>query len=153
MFYLRVAILGDRSSLSLYTFNGLREERECGSSKPGSKCNASNNNYRDLHIYIYLEQRVRYQNSIYFPFRTAVPSRGQTTWNLSSLSPNRGCSTKRVELVANRYNIPGIRYFTASWWYYHRRGAPASSWTASINSITHNSSVLWNVYNLLYYYY
>ena len=30
------------------------------------------------------------------PFRTAVPFRGQTTWNLSGLSPKRDCSSERV---------------------------------------------------------
>ena len=37
--------------------------------------------------------------SLFNPFRTAVPFRGQTTWNWSGLSPHWDCSTKGVKTV------------------------------------------------------
>ena len=36
------------------------------------------------------------QPPVLSPVRTAVPFWGQTTWNLSGLSPNRDCASKRV---------------------------------------------------------
>ena len=40
-----------------------------------------------------------YQVYCVSPFRIAVPIWGQTTWNLSGLSPERDCSPERVECL------------------------------------------------------
>ena len=61
-------------------------------------------NYEYLSIYTEWYIRTRYQvinngilvkTDLLNPFRTAVPFRGQTDWNLSRLSPKRDCGSKR----------------------------------------------------------
>ena len=59
------------------------------------------------------------------PFGTAVPCWGQTAWNLSGLSPQRDCSTKRVNRRPPERSVctipkytgqaPGVSYLLLPW--------------------------------------
>ena len=71
--------------------------------KPGKTCE------RIIHL-VGLEYVGEYNARFVFnPFRTAVPFWGQTTKNLTGLSPKRDCSPKRVNIRATKKVVQSRR--------------------------------------------
>ena len=63
--------------------------------------------------------------TVFNPFRTAVPFWGQNTWNLTGLSPKQNCGSKRVKKTGNLWP-------TSRWSQPRRRRHVSGVWRAQI---------------------